>query len=164
MKQFNYKQWLVENKVGPYDKILNEDSHQKLEGWDPDKDWDEEEDEEEPYENDMDNLDTTLPKEGSIGEYYEKDALQSQALGLDNDISWSSSADWDDSSFESDQKEYLKKLAWVLKQKGASDREIKNTLRNSFLLSKGRNYKRYYELYQDVKNWGKKNIKGATAK
>lgn len=28
----------------------------------PDKEWDEEEDEEEPYENDMDNLDTSLPK------------------------------------------------------------------------------------------------------
>jgi len=28
----------------------------------PDKEWDEEEDEEEPYQNDMDNLDTSLPK------------------------------------------------------------------------------------------------------
>lgn len=125
---------------------------------------DEEEDEEEPYENDMDNLDTTLPKESSVDEYYDKDALQSQAFDLDRDRSLSFSADWDDSNFESDQKEYLKKLAWVLRQKGASDQEIKKVFKDSYLLGKDRIRKSYYDIYQNVKDWKKKTSKVTPSK
>jgi hypothetical protein len=91
-----------------------------------------------------------------MGEYYDKNALQNQAHDLDSDRGWSFSADWDDSNFESDQKEYLKKLAWVLKQKGASNQEIKKVFKDSYLLGKDRIRKSYYDIYQDVKNWSKR--------
>lgn len=54
----------------------------ELKEWDPDKEWDEEEDEEEPYENDMDNLDTTLPKEGSVNEWGAMDPEDYHAMEL----------------------------------------------------------------------------------
>jgi hypothetical protein len=97
----------------------------------------------------------------SIHEYFDKDSLRNQAYDVDQDLEYSFSADFDDSNLENDQREYLKKLAWVLKQKGASDQEIKNIFKNSKLLSKrdSKTSKSYRDLYDQVKNWTKKNIK-----